>query len=175
MENYYNNQPIQQAPTPPQKPKKRGCGCLTFILCFFLVIALIIGGIFAIGKITRNQMEAFMPEHPYVLHKNDTRLSVQNDFTLPKYIVHEGKEKAITWKANNDVVSIEENGDVFTVSVTAPSKPSKVILTATYKMLLIGKAEKTYEIQVLPESTIELKMFMWLILRLSKIKPMMKT
>ena len=84
MENYYNNQPMQQAPTPPQKPKKRGCGCLTLILCFFLVIALIFGGIFAIGKITRNQMEAFMPEHPYVLHKNDTRLSVQNDFTLPK-------------------------------------------------------------------------------------------
>lgn len=155
MENYYNNQPMQQAPTPPQKPKKKGCGCLTFILCFFFVIALIIGGIFAIGKITRNQMEAFMPEHPYVLHEDDTRLSVQNDFTLPKYIIHEGKEKAITWKANNDVVAIEENGDVFTVSVTAPSKPSKVILTATYKMLLIGKAEKTYEIQVLPESTIE--------------------
>ena len=109
MDNYYNNQPMQQAPTPPQKPKKRGCGCLTFILCFFLVVALIIGGVFAIGKITRNQMEAFMPEHPYILHEDDTRLSVQNDFTLPKYIIHEGKEKAITWKANNDVVAIEEN------------------------------------------------------------------
>ena len=155
MENYYNNQPIQpqMQPQQPQKPK-RGClGCLTFILGFFLVIALIIGGLFALNKMTKNQMEEFMPDHPYVLDEADTRYSIKNDFVLPSYIKHEGKNKDITWKANSDVVTLNETDEIVEVTVHETEKPKKVILTATYKMFIF-KATRTYEVQILPTDTI---------------------
>ena len=130
--------------------KKRKHGFLKFLL----VVALIWVSIFGINKLTEQQMEKFMPDHPYVLNDADTRLSIRNDFVLPTVIDYEGEQKNISWYANSTYVELSEQDGLIDVSIKETTKPKKVLLTATYKMLLIGKAEKTYEVQILPSETI---------------------
>lgn len=157
--------PTPQTPTAkPTKPtkakkekkvkKKKKHGCLLSILCFFLLIAVCIASFFIIDNSAEKQMNEFMPEHPYILNSADTRHSIQNDFNLPKYIDYNGKQKEISWKTNSEVVKVEETENVFNATINPTEKPTRVTLTATYKFLLVGKAEKTFEVCILPASTI---------------------
>lgn len=155
------NQVAQIQPEKPKKEKKnkkdkkrKKHGFLKFLLFFFLTVAVCIGSIFVIDKVTENQMDKFMPDYPYILNGEDTIYSIKNDFSLPKYIDYNGKQKEVSWKTNSDIVQIKENGDIYDATIVPAEKPSKVTLTATYKFLLIGKAERIFEIRVLPEVTI---------------------
>ena len=157
----------QTPPMPPEQPKKakkdkkvkekknkKKHGFLKFLLFSFLFIAVCVASVFIINKVTENQMNAFMPEHPYVLDSADTRYSIQNNFYLPKNIDYNGKQKEISWKSNSDVVKLEEAEGGLNAIIVPSEKPARVTLTATYKFLLIGKAEKTFVVKILPTSTI---------------------
>ena len=135
------------------KPKKKH-RFLKFLLFLFLTIIIIAATKFAANHVAESRMNEFLPDHPYILYDDETRLSVRNDFELLKEIDHNGKIRNISWKENSKIINLEDNDKTTHVNITAISKPSKVFLTATYKTLLIGKAERTYEIQILPESTI---------------------
>lgn len=136
------------------KPKKKRGGWIV-LLCIVLLIAIGIGSVFAINGSAKKQMNEFMPEHPYILSGDDTRNSIRNDFALPNSIEYNEKERKIVWRADSDAVVLSVDGDVTNVVVNDSEKPQKVTLVATYKFLLIGKAEKTYEVQILPSNTIK--------------------
>ena len=138
------------------KPKKKRGGWIV-LLCIVLLIAAGIGSVFVINGSAKKQMGEFMPEHPYVLNAEDTRHSIQNDFVLPNSIEYNGKEKKIVWRADSGAVDLSVDGKVTNVTIKDVEKPQKVTLTATYKFLLIGKAEKSYEVQILPSNTIKEK------------------
>ena len=73
------NQVVQIQPEKPKKEKKnkkdkkrKKHGFLKFLLFFFLTVAVCIGSIFVIDKVTENQMDKFMPDYPYILNSEDT-------------------------------------------------------------------------------------------------------
>ena len=137
--------------------KKRKHRFLKFLLFNIILICTIVFGRKFMNNLAKKEFDTFCPNVNSIFsfeNEEDSIYYVTDNFSVPTNYTQGDKTYNITWSSsNNKYVIFNENGEAI---ITRPSNKSvKIILTQTYKKFFgLGKAEKYYEVILIPTNTI---------------------
>ena len=137
----YNNQ--------PKKKKKHR------LLKFIIIATLIIAVKKTANILSEQELQSFATQYPFEFsNEQDSLYYITDKFKVPTQYNTNDKTYNVKWKSSKSNISIDENGNA---TVTRPSDTDKTAkLTEIYRGFIIGKAERTYELTVIPTSTLSI-------------------
>ena len=130
-----------------QKSHKKKHKFLRFLLKTVLTVLIIVGVIKGSNFLAQREMAKIVRDYPFEFNNESDSLNyVTDNFKVITEYEIEGKTYKVKWKSNDKSIKISEDGDV---TVKRPTNASRVVtITQTYKKLL-GKAERSYDINVI--------------------------
>lgn len=153
---YTNQIPIQTPLTPQKQPKRKKPRRKKHrFLKFILFIILVILSIKGMNFLAERDMQKFISAYPFIFTAEHNNINyITDDFSVHTQYEIDNKIYKVDWKSNSKNVNISSDG---IVTIKRPQDANeKVIITQTYTKLL-GKATKTYEIELICTSNIDVE------------------
>lgn len=126
------------------------------ILLFCIILFLAYKGVRYFGNsFAEKKLNAFMLDYPFIFNDKDNYKAITEDFKVKNTYTLDNKEYKVNWSSNN--ACIKFNDDNAIVNNTS-SKNQKVEISANYSIWGgLGKASKTFDVNVLTKNKIAVK------------------